>query len=209
VRLAALATNTARHAGFGTSVDPTGAEYIGVFCEGLPHGRGSHTWPSGERYEGEYIAGKQHGYGKWTHPSGDNYEGYWAGDLKHGVGSYYSSAARRSLYCEWKGGKKVGDPLPGKIDGVRPVWATCFGAGERLYDVKNFDDRGNYHPINDYDEGDYTRRPRASEGVYGDADQPTYDYGTGSAPAGRNEAGYVVRDRGGGLSFFVFDNYLP
>ncbi len=64
---------------------------------------------------------------------------------------------------------------------MRPVWATCFSHDERLYDVKRFDKEGTYHPIADYDQGNYL------EGNYAPVpgEELTYDYGG-------DEPGYVV-----------------
>ena len=38
-----------------------GAEYVGVWKDGKPHGYGTYTWPDGDKYVGEFKDGKRHG----------------------------------------------------------------------------------------------------------------------------------------------------
>lgn len=117
-------------------------------------------------------------FGKWTHSSGDNYEGYWANDVRHGQGSYYSADARKSWFGEWRAGAQH-KPMQGRIDAVRPVWATCFSKGERLYDTAQYDHQGHYNaPV--YDSGNYGEaEPTYDAGAYGET---TYGDNAGCGP---------------------------
>lgn len=86
-----------------------GANYVGGYQNGLPHGVGTLTYANGDKYEGDFLAGEIVGNGKYTFADGSVYEGAFENSLPNGEGSYTYTALN---------GKKV--TLSGKfINGVR------------------------------------------------------------------------------------------
>lgn len=72
----------------GATVDGLTA-YVGIFEEGLPHGKGTFTYSDGATYVGEFKNGKEHGVGIfrcWQH--GSQYDGEFKDGKKHGIGTY-------------------------------------------------------------------------------------------------------------------------
>ena len=87
----------------------SGANYVGGYQNGLPHGNGALTYANGDKYEGEFFEGEIAGRGKYTYADGSVYEGQFENALPNGEGSY--------TYTEMNG-KKV--TLSGTfINGVR------------------------------------------------------------------------------------------
>lgn len=56
-------------------------DYMGGYCNGEKHGRGTVSWFHGGTYTGEWCAGKRHGYGIYTRDY-DHYEGEWVNDQR-------------------------------------------------------------------------------------------------------------------------------
>lgn len=66
-----------------------GSVYIGMFKNGLKHGKG--RWQKGEGdqlsvFEGEYVNDKKEGFGIFRWASGNAYDGYFKDDERHGKG---------------------------------------------------------------------------------------------------------------------------
>ena len=53
---------------FSYGNDKTDQKYVGETKNGLPNGKGTHTFPNGDKYLGEFWNGKRHGQGTiyWT-----------------------------------------------------------------------------------------------------------------------------------------------
>ena len=70
----------------------SGANYVGGYQNGLPHGIGSMTYANGDVYEGEFFEGEIDGRGKYTFADGSYYEGAFEKALPNGEGSYTYTA---------------------------------------------------------------------------------------------------------------------
>ena len=65
-----------------------GDQYVGIWSQGRPAGRGVLVLAHGDRFEGEMLAGQFHGKGKYSFSDGGYYEGEYAsqqGGYEHGV----------------------------------------------------------------------------------------------------------------------------
>lgn len=63
-----------------------GAQFVGSYKLGRPHGLGVLHWPDGERYEGEFLDGVREGLGVYTRADGAVFAGQWRHDMKEGKG---------------------------------------------------------------------------------------------------------------------------
>ena len=76
----------------GTMTKPDGSFYAGEYKDGIPNGKGTHTFGKGDfegdKYEGEYKGGIPNGQGTYTSSNGEKYEGEWK-DEKPWNGTYY------------------------------------------------------------------------------------------------------------------------
>ncbi|MBR9921882.1 MAG: peptidase C14 caspase catalytic subunit p20 [Bacteroidetes bacterium] len=141
--------------GYGTYVYGNGAEYIGNFKDGNPHGKGilyfangnkyiGH-WESSQRhgkgrmvfsegheYLGQFLFNKMNGHGVMTYANGDIYDGNWKNDRPNGVGKYKFSNGER-YEGDFVDGRFHGHGIMYYIDGGRydGQWANNkkHGAG--------------------------------------------------------------------------------
>lgn len=91
----------------------SGANYVGGYQNGLPHGVGSLTYANGDKYEGEFSFGEINGTGKYTYADGSVYEGQFANALPNGEGTYTYTALngkRISLSGTFMDGVRIDQP---------------------------------------------------------------------------------------------------
>ena len=91
----------------------SGANYVGGYQNGLPHGLGSLTYANGDKYEGEFSVGEISGRGKYTFADESVYEGQFESGLPNGEGTYTYTALngkRVSLSGTLVGGVRIDQP---------------------------------------------------------------------------------------------------
>jgi hypothetical protein len=103
-------------------------KYIGMYKNGLMHGKGTYTFADGAKYFGEWKENKFHGQGKFIYENSDKYVGEFKDGAKHGQGTYFYFAEnswRGDLFVgEWKDDKINGSGVLTKANGKRfeGVW---------------------------------------------------------------------------------------
>ncbi|KAJ8793375.1 hypothetical protein J1605_019426 [Eschrichtius robustus] len=101
--------NGVRH-GFGMfkcSTQPV--SYIGHWCHGKRHGKGSiyYNQEGTSWYEGDWVHNIKKGWGIRCYKSGNIYEGQWENNMRHGEGRMRWLTANEEYTGQWEKGVQV------------------------------------------------------------------------------------------------------
>jgi TonB family protein len=136
---------------FASTVDLSGATYVGEWKAGRWDGKGTHTLLNGDRYVGEFKAGNYNGFGTYFFSDGEKYIGEFKNDLRNGKGTYFYLNGNQYI-GQWKddfrsglgtqyyasGSKYVGEFKNHKLNGLGTLFANN---GEILKEGNWLDDK--------------------------------------------------------------------
>jgi hypothetical protein len=113
--------------GYGMKVYSDGAQYIGMFRNGLRHGRGIMTYSNGDIYSGNFRQDLKNGKGEYSFSGGTLFRGLFQGGLPEGPGGY-TLGNGHTIRGEFRQGVLTGDLISNS--GV--VRVRCIATGETV-----------------------------------------------------------------------------